>query len=182
MNLKFRALIIDLLLLVAIAFISEWMNAKALSQYYSGFYFSITMIIPFIAIFRWRYFGMFVSVAVSIITLAFMNGATMETWLIYVFGSIGMLGACVYLELRDKRKWVSSGLVYTLSGYVPVICLRALVFYILGQDFLSAILIVGANEMLNVIAITMFVTLLMKRKNSVMVNIKSLYDGGTEHV
>ena len=129
------------------------------------------MVIGFIAIYRWGIIGTVIPVLIGFFSVFFMEGASFQTLLIYTMGNMGMLFAALYLLYANKKGFKHSPLLYVLSGYTAVIFMKSIVFAILGGDFISGLLLIASNETLNVIATLIFVTLLMKRKNSIMVQI-----------
>lgn len=171
MKRHWKVCILDLFFLTLVAFFGEWLNHKAMIAFYSGYYFSITMVIGFIAIYRWGVWGTVTPVLIGIFSVLFMEDATFQTLLIYVVGNMGMVMAVVYLNVANQKGYTHSPLIYVLSGYLAVILVKSMVFAILGGDFISGLLLIASNETLNVIATLIFVTLLMKRKNSIMVQI-----------
>jgi hypothetical protein len=171
MKRNWKACFVDLFFLTLVALVGEWMNHKAMTEFYSGYYFSITMVIGFIAIYRWGTIGTVIPVLIGVFSVLFMEGASLQTLLIYTIGNLGMLAAAIYLNYANQKGFKHSPLVYVLSGYSAVVLMKSFVFAILGGDFISGLLLIASNETLNVIATLIFVTLLMKRKNSIMVQI-----------
>lgn len=168
---NWKACFVDLFFLALVAFVGEWMNHKAMTNFYSGYYFSITMVIGFIAIYRWGAIGTVIPVLIGFFSVLFMEGAQLQTLLIYTIGNTGMVCAAFYLLYATKKGFKYSPLIYVLSGYIAVILMKSILFAILGGDLISGLLLIASNETLNVIASLIFVTLLMKRKNSIMVQI-----------
>jgi len=178
MSNKTKALMFDMVFFMIIAFFGEFMNHKALIHFYSGYYFSITLLVAFICIFRWGYPGVIVAVYIGLISVYFMKDATWQTYIIYGVSNLGIIFSVFFMKWKTSkniRENTSLSIPYVLSGYGMIILIRSIVLRIFGQDFISSLFLVLSNEFLNVIAITMFVSLIIKRK-FLMVDIKSLYD------
>ncbi len=174
---KNRALLFDSIFFLGLVIFSEWIGAKALKDFYSGYYFSISLLASFILMYRWGIVGVLLSVATGIISVLFMNHADLGTLLIYGLGNAGIISSYFFMMKITKQKLKSeTGLTipYVLVGYLSIVIIRGVIMAFMGEDLLSACFLVLSNEMLNIIAVTLFTTLLMKQK-SIMIDLITLY-------
>ncbi|GAU75739.1 hypothetical protein [Fusibacter sp. 3D3] len=178
MSQKNRALLFDLIFFMIIVVLGEFINSRALSDFYSGYYFSVTLIVSFIMIFRWGAYGIPFAMLSGLVTYLFMGETHLETALIYIFGNMGIVSSYLFLKWQttdEVKQQTGLCLPFVLSGYMTIVVLRGVIMALLGEDLLSACFLVLSNEMLNIIAVTLFVTLLMKQK-SIMIHLKALYE------
>ncbi len=167
MSTKNKVLIFDILFLTIIAIVGEIINVKAVTMFYSGFYFSITLIIAFIAIYRWGYAGISIALIIGIVTSIISPEATMETYIVNVLGNGMILVGAFALNVigrervKDFPYWA---VIYVLAGYLSIVLGRSILLSFMGMSFISALLLVFANEMLNIISIALLFALFTKQK------------------
>jgi len=175
MNNRNRALIFDLICFTGLAVMSEVVLNQANQLFFSGYAYSITLVLAYIVIVRWGWVGVLLSSLIGLTSVVFMQGATWETFIIYGVGNLFCVIAWLYLKWNRKHHFKFHGSVFALIGQFGVIVGRSLMLIIFGEDPLSALFLVASNEMLSTIAIVMFIVLLSGRKG-ILVDLAALYD------
>lgn len=180
MSNKNRALIFDLVFLSIICVISEVVSYYAVTRYSSGYYFSITLIISFIAIYRLGYIGVITSIVTAITFCFIYEDASMNTFIVYILGNSGIVIASMFINKvgRDSiRDNYVMNLLYILSGYLSIIAVRGVVSFILDSNInlISGLFLVLSNEFLSIIGVVMLFSLLAKRK-FLLIDLNQLYD------
>lgn len=167
MSSKNKVLMMDFILLTGIAIIGEILNVKAVTDFYTGFYFSITLLIGFITIYRWGYLGVSTAIIIGIVGTISYQEATIETLIVNVLGNAMIIVAAFVLNKITRERVLTNpywGVVYVVVGYVAIIMGRSVLLAMMDMTFVNALLLVSANEMLNLIAITILFALLTKQK------------------
>ncbi len=178
MSLKTKAILFDLVSFSMIAVIGEYINMKAVNGFYSGFYFSITLLLSFILIYRIGISGTVSALVIAVTYVIFNSGATIKTFIIYCIGNAFIISAAIFLEkvgrnrLKENPLW---GVIYVFVGYFSIIIGRAVISCFLEPDitFISHFFLITSNELLSVTIVTILFTLLVKRK-SICIDVRKI--------
>lgn len=175
---KTRATIFDIGLLSVIGVIGEIISAKALG-YYSGFYFSVTLVLAFLAIYRNGVSGAIVSIAVACAYVSVLKGATIETWFVYILGNSCIVFVIPIMNMITKERMKANPLwtgLYALTGYLFIVGGRSIVRLILEPEvgFINSFFLIVSNELLSLLLVMVFVAMLSKQKQ-LFIDIKALY-------
>lgn len=183
MDRRKKFLLFDLVFWSLLAIISEVVNMKVLNLYYSGFYFSISMLIVFIAIFRWGYIGAVTAFAVSITATLVLKDADIISYAVNVLGSFGILVSVFVLKKMTRPVVLQSGfasILYILSGYSTVLILRSAILTISGANFINALVLIFSNELLSMFAITVLF-ILFRKQTKLMNDMNKVFDESEEN-
>lgn len=171
MDRRKKFLLFDLVFWSILAIFSEVINMKVLNIYYSGFYFSISMLIVFIAIFRWGAIGAITAFVVSITSTVVLKDADISSYAVNIIGSVGIFASYLVLKKMTRETVLQSGFasfLYIISGYATIVVIRSVILTILGANFINAIVLIFSNELLSIFAVT--ILFILFRKQTKLVN------------
>ncbi len=176
--------LIDLLIFTAIACVVECVNVLIfnLMKFTIGKYefsqvytLSFALVLGMIAIYRWNAYGLVVAPiagACSILCRQFLGQAvTMNLWLSYSVGNLGLIVCLLFFHKRDKDKLrCDKGIMflYYLAGFFTVELIRA-ICQIGSADYWILLLNYVSFDMLNIVfgGVVFFIAL---RQNGLVVD------------
>ena len=172
----YRAL--DLLLLAVIACVCDAATVftfNAFSQFYA---ISVAAVVGYLAIVRWNAYGLFVAPAGGAAALGMRlllhKPVTTTQWLAYTLGFLGLAVCLLFFSKASKKDVLSNRYkvigVFAL-GYLAVDVLRVL-FQIGTANFLTAVIVYIAWDLINVL-FGALVLLLASKQPNLVVDMKS---------
>ncbi len=160
-------MLLDIILFTAISCALEGMIYLAAKQFESAtFIVNFYLTLSLLLIYRWNLFGWIGS---FLLTLGFclINGASWQSYIIYLGGTIALGALLLYFAKFDKRlivKTVKGTLLYGIAGFSIVIITRSLIAFAFDQSMLDNLLTQAAMEALN-LAIGLIILLICRKQN-----------------
>lgn len=184
MSNKNRALLFDVLFLSIIGIIGELINHAAITRISPQYYFSITLIIAFIAIYRLGYLGAIPAIVIAIVFSTINEGATIQTFAVYIIGNGFIVVAAFFLNKVGRYRIVENtnwSILYVLVGYLSIVIGRGTISFFLDSNtnYISALFLMLSNEFLSIIAVAILFSMAAKRK-SLLIDIRKLYQEAIE--
>ncbi len=162
-----KYMVIDLVMLTIIGLIAVLLKYTADTNHITLFMLDFIVLVVFIAMFRWRFFGSVVIIPLMII-LGIVSGNRGGVTLIYFAGSITFLLTnlwFVFLTPKDIASSIYYLSFFVLTGFLSMYLGRSLVAMIVnGDGFLDSFGTYIAYDSLSIV-MTVFL-LFMLRKNS----------------
>lgn len=175
---KKRALLIDIIFLSIIGIFSEIINYYAINKFATDFYFSISLIVVFIAMFRWGKIGILISPIIGFAFSILLHDVSPDTYLVYIIGNMGIALAYLLLHYVKREKIIDQpywAVLYVFAGFIGIILVRSFVWMLLGTNIIWSIFYFTSNEALTIIIVSILFVLL-RNQGSVMVDMNKLYE------
>ena len=174
----------DLLIFLLIMCVCEAINVFAVSSWFQGMTFtvSVMLLVSLIVFIRWGWWGVIFPFADGLL-YCWMNGAIAEQYIIYCIGNSFLALIPLIFLVVPKKKWMSSwfmALLYSAIGYILVVAGRVIICLCYGYNFAYSLTENLTFESLNV-AFAFFGILILRMINGMMVDQKTylteLYKG-----
>ncbi len=166
----------DLLVFLLIMCVCEAINVFAISRWFQGMTFAISvmLLVSLIIFIRWGWWGAIFPVADGLL-YCWMNGASAEQYIIYCIGNAFLVLIPLIFLAVPKEKWTSSWfmtLLYCIAGYVILVAGRVIVCLCFGYNFVYSLTENLTFEALNV-AFAFLGMLILRMINGMLVDQKT---------
>ncbi len=165
----------DLMLFLLIMCACEVINILAVSKWFSGQLFSVSvmMLVSLLVLVRWNFWAAIFPATGGLITCLLLGAKGIEAYIVYIIGNSFILFAWFLLKIGKEKlkKWYWL-LLYVFIGYLLVAFGRTVIALCFNQDFVSCLVsYLGYGELLNFV-FTFLVMFLLTRFNSMVVDQK----------
>lgn len=167
MNIK-QYRIFDLVALTTIGCLVNFINFSMINSFLDlTFNMDVAMVIVIIALYRWGWRGIFVSVIMTVFKmLVFFMDASWQTHFIAIFTSITMVAYILWFKVINREKTQKNGFLLFMNllyAYLIMVVSNCVGLFIVGQDVFEYLSTVLFAESLNFILVYVVLVIAAKQ-------------------